>query len=144
MGEKVNMGLKKVVAIVRMEKIDPVKTALVKEGFAGMTVTPVTGAGSETRVLYWRGRKYIEHFLPKAKFEIAVDASKLNRLVELVISIARTGGAGDGIVFIEPVEEAIRIRDGQRGQVALSVGRIVEMMPRKEKGVLEELEHERA
>lgn len=138
------MNLKRVVAIVRMEKIDPVKTALVREGFAGMTVTPVTGAGSETRELYWRGRRYIEHFVPKVKFEIAVDEEQSDRLIEIIQGTARTGGAGDGMIFIEPLENAVRIRDGVRGKVALSVGRIVPMMPRSENGILKELEHEQA
>lgn len=144
-GGRLSVNLRKVVAIVRMEKVDPLKVALVKEGFAGMTVTPVRGACSENRISYWRGRKYTEDLLPKAKVEVAVtDGAQIDRLVEIILGTARTGRKGDGIIFIEPLEEAVRIRDGARGNVALTVARIVSMMSRKEKGVLEEFEHEQA
>lgn len=138
------MKLKKVVAIVRKEKFDHIKTALVKEGFSGMTVTLVKGACSETRTMYWRGRKYVESFLPKIKLEIAVDELQVHRLIELILGTASTGEVGDGNIYIEPIESAIRIRDGQRGKIALSAGKIVAMLPRKERGVFEELEHEQA
>ncbi|MFN3467484.1 MAG: P-II family nitrogen regulator [Candidatus Brocadiales bacterium] len=139
------MSLKKVVAIVRMEKVDALKTAMSKEGFAGMTVTPVRGTCSNTRTLCWRGRQYVEHFLPKVKFEVAVaDETQKDRLIEIILGTARTGEEGDGIIYIEPFEEAVRIRDGVRGNVALTVARIVSMLSRKEKGVLEEFEHEQA
>jgi nitrogen regulatory protein P-II 1 len=138
------MKLKKVVAIVRKEKFDEIKTALVKEGLSGMTVTLVKGTCSEPRIMYWRGRKYVESFLPHIKLEIAVDELQMQRLVEIILGTARTGAVGDGNIFIEPLETAIRIRDGQKGKIALSAGKIVAMLPRREKGVFEELEHEQA
>ncbi|MEM7448323.1 MAG: P-II family nitrogen regulator [Myxococcota bacterium] len=110
----------KVEAIIRPFKLDEVKDALEEIGVKGMTVTEVKGFGRTggKREVY-RGSAYVVDFVPKVKIEVVVS----DKLVELVLSAiegaAKTGRIGDGKVFVSPVEEAIRIRTGERGDEAI-------------------------
>jgi nitrogen regulatory protein P-II 1 len=112
--------MKKVECVIRPIKIDQVKEALASLGMAGMTVSDVRGYGRQRgRTEKYRGNTYIVNLLPKVKIEFVVPDDRVEDVVDVVLEAARTGEIGDGKVFISPVEEAIRIRTGERGESAL-------------------------
>lgn len=113
--------MKKIEAIVRMEKLDDVKNALDSAGYPGVTVSEVEGHGKQKGVVHqWRGQEYKVDLLPKVKIEIVVsNADDVNRLTDAIVKSARTGGVGDGKIFVTDVSEAIRIRTGDRGDKAI-------------------------
>ncbi|NLE95248.1 MAG: P-II family nitrogen regulator [Dehalococcoidia bacterium] len=113
--------MKKIEAIVRPERVSAVKEALEHLGFAGMTLTEVKGHGKQKGLVQqWRGSQYRIEFLPKVKVEIVVEnGESVGPAVEAIIENARTGEAGDGKIFIYPVEDVIRIRTGERGAAAV-------------------------
>ncbi|NPB09597.1 MAG: P-II family nitrogen regulator [Thermodesulfobacteria bacterium] len=112
--------MKKIEAIIKPFKLEEVKEALAEIGIKGMTVSEVKGFGRQKghREIY-RGAEYVVDFLPKIKIELVVEADQVDRVVETIIKSARTGKIGDGKIFILPVEEAIRIRTGERGREAI-------------------------
>jgi nitrogen regulatory protein P-II 1 len=112
--------VKKVEAIIKPFKLEEVKEALSQVGIKGMTVIEVKGFGRQKghKELY-RGAEYEIEFLPKVKLEVVVPDSELENVIEAIVSSARTGRIGDGKVFVSPVEEAIRIRTGERGEDAV-------------------------
>ncbi len=113
-------SMKKIEAIIRVEKLEEVREALDGEGFSRMTVTEVKGRGSQKGVtLEWRAGEYRVEFLPKLKLELVVDEFDVERAVQAILSSARTGKIGDGKIFISPVESVIRVRTGERGVKAL-------------------------
>jgi len=113
--------VKKVEAIIKPFKLEEVKEALAGVGIQGLTVSEVKGFGRQKghKELY-RGAEYVVEFLPKVKLEIVVPDDKLERVVEAILKAASTGRIGDGKIFILPVEDAIRIRTGESGEVALA------------------------
>lgn len=112
--------MKKIEAIIKPHKLDDVKNALVEIGIIGMTVSDVQGFGRQKgQVEYYRGAEYDVSFLPKIKIEIAVAAEMVEKTVEAILKGAKTGKIGDGKIFIYNIEDAIRIRTGERGEVAL-------------------------
>ncbi len=113
--------MKKIEAIVRPERVSAVKEALERLGFAGMTLTEVKGHGKQKGLVQqWRGSQYRIEFLPKVKVEIVVEnGDSVGPAVEAIIENARTGEAGDGKIFVYPVEDVIRIRTGERGAAAV-------------------------
>ncbi|WP_202318767.1 P-II family nitrogen regulator [Archaeoglobus neptunius] len=112
--------MKKVEAIVRPEKFQDVKAALEKKGFYGMTVTEVRGRGKQRGMrIQFRGRTMEVDLLPKVKLELVVRNEDVEKVIELIVSSAFTGNTGDGKIFIIPVEEAVRIRTGERGDGSL-------------------------
>lgn len=112
--------MKKIECVIRPMKIDDVKEALVNFGVTGMTVTDVRGYGRQRgRTEKYRGNTYIVNLLPKVKVEFVVPGDRAEEIVEVVMEAARTGEIGDGKVFVSDVEEAIRIRTGERGDAAL-------------------------
>ncbi len=114
------MDMKKIEAIIRIEKLDEVRIALEKEGFIGMTVTEVKGRGSQKGItLEWRAGEYRVEFLPKLKIELTVDEFDVERAVKALTEAARTGKTGDGKIFVYPVDNVIRVRTGERGKKAL-------------------------
>lgn len=136
--------MKKVTAIVRLEKTEPLKAALEEQGYSGMTITPVSGSGKvKGSILQFRGRTYQEPFVPRAKFELVVSNAELDTVSQIILSEARTGRIGDGKIFVEPVEQAIRIRDGQKGEVAIGAGRLIRMAPAEKpvEALVREYEH---
>ena len=134
--------MKKVVAIVRLERLDTVKKSLGKEGFQGMTVTPTSGAGAEKGIsLLFRGRHYKESFVPRAKFEIVAPDMDIPKITETICGAAKTGRVGDGRIYVEPIEAVIRIRDGRSGEDVVAPGRLVEIT-RKAEVEAEALEYE--
>jgi|SRR5262245_17263901 len=112
--------MKKIEAVIRPIKIDAVKEALSEIGIAGMTVTDVRGYGRQRgRTERYRGNTYVVNLLPKVKVEFVVPDDRADEVVEVVLEASRTGEIGDGKVFVSTVEEAIRIRTGERGEAAL-------------------------
>ncbi len=112
--------MKKIECVIRPIKIDDVKEALVAIGVTGMTVTDVRGYGRQRgRTEKYRGNTYIVNLLPKVKVEFVVPDDRAEEAAEAVIEAARTGEIGDGKVFIATVEQAVRIRTGERGDAAL-------------------------
>ena len=112
--------MKKIEAIFRPEKLEPIREALTEIGVMGMTVTEVSGRGRQKGItLQWRAGEYCVDLLPKVKIEVVVIEEDVGRTVHTIISKARTGDRGDGKIFILPVENAIRISDGDEGDSAI-------------------------
>ena len=105
---------KKIEAIIRSEKLNPVKSALEEIGVLGMTVYEVHGRGEQKGLEFThRAGKYRVDLLPKTKIEIVVNDADLQKVIDTVIASARTGDIGDGKIFVSPVEKVIRIRTGE-------------------------------
>ena len=112
--------MRKIEAIIKPFKLDEVKEALQKVGIQGMTVTEVKGFGRQKgHTELYRGAEYVVDFLPKIKIEIAVSDELSEKAVEAIVGAANTGRIGDGKIFVHAVEEAIRIRTGERGAEAV-------------------------
>jgi nitrogen regulatory protein P-II 1 len=112
--------MKKIEVIIKPFKIDDVKEALTDIGVQGMTVSEVKGYGRQKgHKEVYRGAEYAVDFVPKLKIEIAVDDDLAGRVIDTVQHAAYTGKIGDGKIFVYPMEEAVRIRTGERGRNAL-------------------------
>ena len=112
--------MKKIEAIIKPFKLDEVKDALAKAGVEGMTVSEVKGFGRQKgHTELYRGAEYVVDFLPKMKIEVLVNDGSVSTAVQLIEATARTGKIGDGKIFVMEVEEAVRIRTGERGSAAL-------------------------
>jgi nitrogen regulatory protein P-II 1 len=113
--------VKKVEAIIKPFKLEEVKEALAGVGVQGLTVTEVKGFGRQKghKELY-RGAEYVVEFLPKVKLEVVVPDGKLKDVVEAIVKSASTGRIGDGKIFVSTVEDAIRIRTGESGEIVVS------------------------
>ena len=112
--------MKKIEAVIKPFKLDEVKDALHEIGLQGLTVTEAKGFGRQKgHTELYRGAEYVVDFLPKVKIEIVLEDSLVERAVEAIVEAARTGRIGDGKIFITSVEEAIRIRTGERGGEAV-------------------------
>jgi len=113
--------MKKIEAIIREEALDTVKDALRAEGIVGMNVTEVRGHGRQGGInLSWRGTEYQMDMIPKMMISIVLSDRNVEKVVETITKAARTGKEGDGIIFVYPVDDVIRIRTGERGEQALS------------------------
>jgi nitrogen regulatory protein P-II 1 len=112
--------MKKIEAVVKPFKSEPVREALMAAGVEGMTVSEVKGFGRQKgHSEIYRGTEYTVDFLPKVKFEIVIADDRAQRAVEAILESAKTGKIGDGKIFVTEVEEAVRIRTGERGMEAL-------------------------
>lgn len=112
--------MKKITAIVRPEKLEPLKEALFEAKVSGMTISQVQGCGNQHGWKeYYRGSEVMLNMLPKVKFEIVVDDGQVDALVDLISETARTGEVGDGKIFIFPVDQVVRIRTGEKGDSAV-------------------------
>jgi nitrogen regulatory protein P-II 1 len=112
---------KKIEAIIREEKLDDVKAALKEIGIVGMNITEVRGHGREGGIeLVGRTGSYQVDMLPKLQINIVLSDHNVERTVQAICDAARTGHTGDGLIFIYPVEEVVRIRTGERGHDALT------------------------
>ncbi|MCX7643182.1 MAG: P-II family nitrogen regulator [Armatimonadetes bacterium] len=113
--------MKMVHAIIRPHKLHEVKAALAEIGISGMTVIDVRGYGRQKgHVERYRGAEYTVDLLAKVKLEIVVRDDQVDEVVDVIMKAARTGEIGDGKIFVTPVEEAIRVRTGDRGEDAIS------------------------
>ena len=112
--------MRKIEAVIKPFKLDEVKEALHEIGIQGMTVTEVKGFGRQKgHTELYRGAEYVVDFLPKIKIEVAVSDDLADKVVQAIVEAANTGRIGDGKIFILPMEEAIRIRTGERGPDAV-------------------------
>ena len=112
--------MKMITAIIKPFKLDDVRDALGEVGVQGMTVTEVRGFGRQKgHTELYRGAEYVVDFLPKIKIEIVVADDMAEKAVSAIVEAANTGRIGDGKIFVLPLEEAIRIRTGERGAEAV-------------------------
>ena len=112
--------MKKIEAIIKPFKLDEVKNALHEVGITGMTVSEVRGFGRQKgHTEVYRGAEYVIDFLPKVKIEVVLDDALVARAVEAIQLAAKTDKIGDGKIFVLPIEEAVRIRTGERGADAV-------------------------
>ncbi len=113
--------MKKIEAIVKPFKLDDIKDRLDEVGVHGMTVSEVKGFGrGGGKAPIYPGAEYIIDFVPKIKIEIVVPDDLVHAVIDAIQESARTGHVGDGKIFVVPIDEAIRIRTGERGPDALS------------------------
>ena len=112
--------MKKIEAIIRPEKLDEVRKALETAGYPGITITQIEGHGRQKGLTQqWRGEIYKVDLLSKTKVEIVVSDKDQEKIVAAIQKVAGTGNVGDGKIFISTIDEAIRIRTGERGEKAL-------------------------
>src|ERR1044071_8351472 len=112
--------MKKVEAIIKPFKLDEVKEALSKEGIQGMTVSEVKGFGRQKgHTELYRGAEYVGDFLPMVKIEVVMEDALVECAIEAIQHAAHTGRIGDGKIFVSTIDEAIRIRTGERGGDAI-------------------------
>ena len=112
--------MQKIEAVIQPSKLDSVKDALVEIGVNGMTILEARGHGRQKgHTEVYRGREYSVDLLPKVKIELVVPDDMVDSAVNTIIAAARTGSIGDGKIFISKIDEAIRIRNDERGEIAL-------------------------
>jgi nitrogen regulatory protein P-II 1 len=112
--------VKKIEAVIKPFKLDDVKDALHEIGVSGITVTEVKGFGRQKgHTELYRGAEYVIDFLPKVKVEVVVEDMIVENVIEAITQAARTGRIGDGKIFVIPIDEAVRIRTGDRGADAI-------------------------
>ncbi|MBS1798372.1 MAG: P-II family nitrogen regulator [Acidobacteria bacterium] len=112
--------MQKIEAVIQPSKLDSVKDALVEIGINGMTILEARGHGRQKgHTEVYRGREYSVDLLPKVKLELVVPDEMVDQAVQAILTSARTGTIGDGKIFISKIDEAIRIRNDERGETAL-------------------------
>ena len=112
--------MQKIEAIIQPSKLDEVKDALIEVGVEGMTIFEARGHGRQKgHTEFYRGREYAVDLLPKIKLEVFVSDAMAERAIQAIVRAARTGRIGDGKIFVSRIEEAIRIRNDERGEIAL-------------------------
>lgn len=113
--------MKKIEAIVRPERLNEIKDALAGQGLDGLNITPVTGRGAQKGIVNVGrgGEPYTVDMLPKVKVEVVVHDNATERVVQAILKSAWTGNIGDGKIFVLPVEDAVRVRTAERGDVAI-------------------------
>ncbi|MBD1388893.1 P-II family nitrogen regulator [Neiella sp. HB171785] len=112
--------MKKVVAIIKPFKLDDVRESLSEIGISGLTVTEVKGFGRQKgHTEMYRGAEYMVDFLPKVKLEIVIADEDVERCLETIVNAAHTGKIGDGKIFVQNVERAVRIRTGEENNDAI-------------------------
>jgi len=112
--------MKRIQCVIRPQKLEEVKDALTEAGIVGMTVTEVRGYGRQKGfVEHYRGTDILVNLLPKVEIEIIVKKEDLERCIDIICKAAYTGEIGDGLIFVSPVDDVVRIRTGERGKAAL-------------------------
>jgi len=112
--------MQKIEAVIQPSKLDAVKDALMEIGVEGMTVLEARGHGRQKgHTEIYRGREYAVDLLPKIKLEIVVRDDMADKAVQVILEAARTGAIGDGKIFLSRIDEAIRIRNDERGDAAI-------------------------
>lgn len=112
--------MKKIEVMIQPNKLDEVKDALIGIGVDGMTITEVRGHGRQKgHTEVYRGAEYKIDLLPKVKIELFAPSDRVEQIVGVVCTAARTGRIGDGKIFILPTEDVVRIRNGERGEIAI-------------------------
>jgi nitrogen regulatory protein P-II 1 len=112
--------MKKIEAIIREEKLEPIRKSLEGMGLYGMTITEVSGRGRQKGIaLQWRVGEYKVDFLPKLKLEMVLADKDAPQVVKMIQEQARTGDIGDGKIFVLPVDNCVRVRTGEEGEEAI-------------------------
>jgi nitrogen regulatory protein P-II 1 len=112
--------MRKIEAVIQPSKLDAVKDALIEIGVQGMTILEARGHGRQKgHTEFYRGREYTVDLLPKIKLELFVVDEMADKVVQAILSAARSGKIGDGKIFVSTIDEAIRIRNDERGETAL-------------------------
>lgn len=112
--------MQKIEAIIQPSKLDAVKDALLEAGVEGMTILEARGHGRQKgHTEFYRGREYTVDLLPKIKIEVVVGDELAEKTIAAIVGAARTGKIGDGKIFVSRIDEAIRIRNDERGEIAL-------------------------
>jgi nitrogen regulatory protein P-II 1 len=112
--------MKHIIAVIRPEKLDDVRHALEKVGYSGLMISEIQGHGKQKGVVQqWRGEKYKVDLISKIKLEVVVKDKEADVIKKTIIENARTGEIGDGKIFISNIDEVIRIRTGEEGEIAL-------------------------
>ncbi|MBI4310864.1 MAG: P-II family nitrogen regulator [Chloroflexi bacterium] len=113
--------MNKIEAIIRPERLSMVVSSLAEEGFHGLNITQVTGRGEQRGIAHVgrAGQSYVVDMLPKSKLEVVVKDGDTQRVIDIIVAAARTGQVGDGKIFVLPVSNAIRVRTGEAGDIAL-------------------------
>lgn len=112
--------MKRIEAVIRPSKLEDIKEALINSNIKGVTINQVMGCGQQRGwTEYHRGTETITNVLPKIEVKMVVEDDKVEQVIDLITSIARTGEVGDGKIFIVDIEDCIRIRTGERGNSAL-------------------------
>jgi len=120
LGEREAANMKKVTAIVKPFKLNEVKAALNEVGITGMTVTEVKGFGrTKGKSEVYRGSAYVVDFIPKVKIEVVIGDHLLSQVLDVIEKTAKTGRIGDGKMFVDDIDEVVRLRTGERGDAAL-------------------------
>lgn len=113
--------MKLVTAVIRPEKLTPVKEALFAVGVTGITISRVSGHGGEKEMLEQvRGRAYVIEFHEKVQLSVAVSDDFADLTIDAIVKAARTGEVGDGKIFVQPIERAVRIRTGEEDRAAIT------------------------
>jgi nitrogen regulatory protein P-II 1 len=112
--------MQKIEAIIQPSRLDAVKEALIEIGVDGMTILEARGHGRQKgHTEFYRGREYTVDLLPKVKIELVVHDEAAEKVINAILTTARTGHIGDGKIFVSRIDEAIRIRNDERGETAL-------------------------
>jgi nitrogen regulatory protein P-II 1 len=112
--------MQKIEAIIQPSRLDAVKEALIEIGVEGMTILEARGHGRQKgHTEFYRGREYTVDLLPKVKLELVVHDETAEKVIQAILTTARTGHIGDGKIFVSRIDEAIRIRNDERGETAL-------------------------
>jgi nitrogen regulatory protein P-II 1 len=112
--------MQKIEAIIQPSRLDAVKEALIEVGVEGMTILEARGHGRQKgHTEFYRGREYTVDLLPKVKVELVVHDEAAEKVIQAILTTARTGHIGDGKIFVSRIDEAIRIRNDERGETAL-------------------------
>ena len=112
--------MKRIAAVVRPEKLEPLKEALFHAKISGMTIYQVHGCGNQHGWKeYFRGSEVFLNMIPKVKFEIIVEDSRVDEIVDVIVGIARTGEVGDGKIFISSIDSVVRVRTGEKDEAAV-------------------------
>jgi nitrogen regulatory protein P-II 1 len=112
--------MQKIEAVIQPSKLDSVKDALIEIGITGMTISEVRGHGRQKgHTELYRGREYSVDLLPKIKVELVVQDELVDKALRTIVKAAQTGKIGDGKIFVTRVEEAVRIRNDERGEIVL-------------------------
>lgn len=112
--------MKKIEVVIRVEKLDEVRDALEKLGYPGMMITRIEGHGRQKGLVeQFRGREFKVELLPKIKVEIITHDKDVEKIMDAIAKAAKTGEIGDGKIFVSPVDSAMRIRTGEKGDIAI-------------------------
>ena len=112
--------MKRIAAVVRPEKLEPLKEALFQAKISGMTIYQVHGCGNQHGWKeYFRGSEVFLNMIPKVKFEIIVEDSRVDEIVDVIVGVARTGEVGDGKIFISSIDSVVRVRTCEKDEAAV-------------------------